>query len=79
VLPKSNGGHGTPNRDNAAHPGHQYISREGGGAASPERDLLRFIHDNKINVLNVAGPRASEEPEVVAFVKEVFDKVWAAP
>ncbi|HXP58946.1 MAG TPA: DUF72 domain-containing protein [Dongiaceae bacterium] len=56
-----------------------HISREGGGAASPERDLLRFIHDNKINVLNVAGPRASEEPEVAAFAKAALDKVWPAP
>jgi hypothetical protein len=27
-------------------------------------------------VLNVAGPRASKEPEVGAFVKEVLGKTW---
>lgn len=53
------------------------ISRDS-GAASPERELLRFIHDNKINVLNAAGPRASKEPAVAAFVEEVMDKLWAA-
>ena len=52
------------------------ISRDS-GAASPERELLRFIDDNKINVLNVAGPRASKEPEVAAFAEEVLDKLWA--
>jgi hypothetical protein len=56
-----------------------HISRNGGGASSPGQELLRFIQDHKIKMLNVAGPRASKEPEVAAFVKEVFDKVWAAP
>jgi hypothetical protein len=29
----------------------------------PPRQLWNFMHDNHIWVLNVAGPRASEEPE----------------
>ena len=45
-----------------------HISRDG-GPASPAQALLRFIQDNKIKVLNVAGPRASKEPEVAAFMK----------
>ena len=44
-----------------------------GGPASPEQALLRFIQDNKIKVLNVAGPRASKEPEVASFVKHVLE------
>ena len=34
------------------------------------------IQDNKIKVLNVAGPRARQEPEVYGFVKEVLHKVF---
>ena len=37
-----------------------------GDAAQALRD---FVADNKILTLNVAGPRASEEPEVREFVK----------
>jgi hypothetical protein len=36
--------------------------------------LQRFLQDNQIRVLNVAGPRASEEPEVGAFVKRVLEE-----
>jgi hypothetical protein len=53
-----------------AHKHHKpviHISRDG-DAASPAQALLRFIQDNKIKVLNVAGPRASEEPDGYAFV-----------
>jgi len=32
--------------------------------------------DYEIEVLNLAGPRASKEPEVGAFVREVLDKTW---
>jgi Circularly permutated YpsA SLOG family len=40
-------------------------SRQGGAA----QGLRDFVADNKILALNVAGPRASEEPEVGEFVK----------
>jgi hypothetical protein len=50
-----------------------HLSREG-GPASPEKDLRLFIRKHRIRVLNVAGPRASEEPEVAAFVKEVLKR-----
>ena len=45
-----------------------------GGLSSPEQALRRFIRDNDIKVLNVAGPRASKEPEVAAFVTQVLEK-----
>lgn len=51
------------------------LSREG-GTTSPESDLLRFLEEHRITVLNVAGPRASKEPEVAAFVKQVLNKAW---
>ena len=57
-----------------AHKHHKpviHIARDG-GPASPAQALLRFIQDNKIKVLNVAGPRGSKEPDVYAFVKDVL-------
>lgn len=40
--------------------------------------LLRdFIQRHGIRVLNVAGPRASKEPSVGQFVREVLDKAFA--
>ncbi len=53
------------------------ISRDGGPAA-PEQALRRFIQEHNIKVLNVAGPRASKEPGVAAFVREVLERIWAA-
>lgn len=41
--------------------------------------LRRFIGEHDIKVLNVAGPRASKEPEVGAFVKAVLDRAWPSP
>jgi hypothetical protein len=48
-----------------------HLARDGGPAA-PEQALRRFIRDHGIKVLNVAGPRASKEPEVAGFVKSVL-------
>ena len=50
-----------------------HLSRQG-GSASPEEDLLRFLRANRIKVLNVAGPRASKEPEISKYVREVLDR-----
>jgi len=50
-----------------------------GGPTSPELALRHFILDHDIKVLNVAGPRASHESEVGAFVKEVLSKTWPSP
>jgi hypothetical protein len=44
-----------------------------GGDFSPEMTLLDFIREHRIKILNVAGPRASKEPEIAAFVKRVFE------
>ena len=52
------------------------ISRDG-GPASPEQALRRFIQENNIKALNVAGPRASTEPNVYDFVLEVLSKALA--
>ena len=42
----------------------------------PDAMLRRCIQDHEIAVINVAGPRASKEPEVGAFVREVLGKTW---
>ena len=44
--------------------------------ASPEKKLLKFVKANSIEVLNVAGPRASGEPGAYAFVKAVLDAAF---
>jgi hypothetical protein len=52
-----------------------HLSREA-GPSMPEQKLRRFIYKHRIQILNVAGPRASKEPGVGAFVKEVLDRTW---
>jgi hypothetical protein len=39
---------------------------------APAQKLKDFLHKHEIKVLNVAGPRASKEPLVGAFVKEML-------
>jgi len=48
---------------------HLSENSEGGDA---EIRLKRFIEDNNIKVLNVAGSRASQEPRLLAFVPAVL-------
>jgi Circularly permutated YpsA SLOG family len=38
--------------------------------------LLRFIKENKVEVLNVAGSRSSKEPGIYEFVKGVLEKAF---
>lgn len=40
--------------------------------ADPVQDLLDFLAAHRVSRLNVAGPRASQEPEVAAFVRRVL-------
>ena len=42
-------------------------------AAEP---LLRFMSDHEIKILNIAGPRASKEPQIAAFVKKVLEEAF---
>ena len=46
------------------------------GLSGAEAALRRFVEKHSIKVLNVAGPRASKEPEVASFVKEVLSRTW---
>jgi len=57
-----------------AHLHGKPVLRVSRGPAQAQQALLSFIHENRIKVLNVAGPRASKEPQVAAFVIEVLEK-----
>jgi hypothetical protein len=49
------------------------LTREGGGQAVP--DVVAWIHRHAVKVLNVAGPRESENPgihaQAIAFVRDL--------
>ena len=45
------------------------------GVTDPGGKLREFVTDNDIRTLNIAGQRASGEPEVAEFVKEVLGLV----
>jgi hypothetical protein len=42
----------------------------------PAKALREFMVSNQVKVLNVAGSRASKEPDVTAFVTLVLAKAW---
>ena len=46
------------------------------GQPDPGCRLKEFVWNNKINTLNVAGPRASEEPNIYQFVLKVLDAAF---
>src|SRR5947207_12889465 len=48
------------------------------GSTSPGNELRRFVQEQKIQILDVAGRRASNEPAVGACVKEVLETALAA-
>jgi len=53
-----------------------HLSRERDAALAAKK-LRDFLVEHRINVLNVAGPRESEEPLVGRFVHEVLEKLAA--
>ena len=44
---------------------------------NPGQLLRQFVKDNKIEILNMAGPRASTEPNVYDFVKCVLNAAFS--
>ena len=54
---------------------HLYRTDEG---PSPECALLEFIRHYQVQKLNVAGPPASLEPEIAAFVRAVLEKTHSS-
>ena len=55
-----------------------HVAREGARDDAGEQ-LRRFTQEHDIRVLNVAGPRASTEPEVGEFVRAVLDRAFVRP
>jgi hypothetical protein len=51
-----------------------HICRDGQYDAA--ESLHRFISDHRIEILNAAGSRASKEPQIAAFVKEVLEEAF---
>jgi hypothetical protein len=49
------------------HPGLSY---------QPAADVLRFVRDNNIKVLNIAGTRVSKEPYIGKFAKKVLEEAF---
>jgi hypothetical protein len=55
-----------------------HLSRDTGVATSEHgRRLHEFLAANAVQRLNVAGPRASQEPEIAAFVRGVLEAALA--
>jgi predicted Rossmann fold nucleotide-binding protein DprA/Smf involved in DNA uptake len=49
-----------------------HLSRDEANVAAAAVKLLSFIEQLPVRTLNVAGPRASQEPEISAFIFAVF-------
>ena len=39
------------------------------------QQLVVFLHRHEVRILNVAGPRASGEPQVGAFIQSIFEEL----
>jgi hypothetical protein len=50
-----------------------HLHCQSGGYDGPELPLLEFLREHDIETLNVAGTRASKEPDVYKFVKCTFE------
>jgi hypothetical protein len=42
----------------------------------PAGRLQRFLEDNVIDTLNIAGPRKSKEPGIAEFVYRILDQAF---
>lgn len=47
--------------------------------ASAAEKLSRFLSEHRPATLNIAGPRASEEPEIGGYVEQVLELAFPAP
>jgi len=45
----------------------------------PAKSLVAFLQRHEIKTLDVAGPRASEEPAIARFVRDTLERVFASP
>ncbi|HEX3601511.1 MAG TPA: putative molybdenum carrier protein [Lacipirellulaceae bacterium] len=51
-----------------------HVSQE--NAAASAAQIRTFLRENHVQLLNVAGPRASQEPEIDAFVIEILQAAF---
>jgi Circularly permutated YpsA SLOG family len=53
---------------------------ETGCCSSDQRDVAKklriFLEDNSVETLDMAGPRASKDPNVYKFVIETLDRIF---
>jgi putative molybdenum carrier protein len=49
-----------------------HLCRATSSVAEAAGELLSFLDEHQVRRLNIAGPRASQEPEVAAFVRDVL-------
>jgi hypothetical protein len=54
-----------------------HIWRHCDSSSAPEHELFRFVAEHGIRTLNVAGPCASNEPEVAEFIKNILERAWS--
>jgi hypothetical protein len=59
-----------------AHKLNQPVLHIHSGVKQPGQQLQNFVQVNEIKILNMAGPRASKEPEVYKFVKSVLQSAF---
>lgn len=61
------------------HLSREALERDAGDAiAHAATRLLAFVAKHNVRRLNVAGPRASQEPEIGVFVKGVLERAFDA-
>jgi hypothetical protein len=65
---------GTKETADLAKKHHKPLLRIKGVDEDPAAELRYFIGKHEVKVLNVAGPRASKEPGVAAFVERVLSE-----
>src|SRR5262249_48990224 len=53
------------------------LNRDENDIESAARELIAFLDIHQVGVLNVAGPRASQEPEIGPFVQSVLAAAFA--
>ena len=52
------------------------VMKVNAGGLGKEKEVLDWLERNDVQVLNVAGPRASTEPEIYTMAKELLDKIY---
>jgi hypothetical protein len=54
-----------------------HLSREEAEISAAGNALRAFVAEHQVRTLNVGGPRASQEPEIAAFVRAVLESAFS--